>query len=80
MNTELEKELKNQDLEKLRNEIQREIQIHNAKLCELQMQLQHVTERIQENCNHKWVKELQMYQKDVYCSRCGLTDWEKSRF
>mgnify|MGYP001178704788 CR=1 FL=1 len=80
MNTEIERELINQDLEKNRNEILKEIQIQNAKLCELQTQLEFVTKRIQKNCNHNWVTEFQMYEKDVFCSRCGLTDWEKSRF
>jgi len=80
MNKEIERELQNHDLEKVRRKIVDEIQIQNAKLCQLNTQLEHVTKRIQENCNHEWVTELQMYEKDVYCSRCGLTDWEKSKF
>ena len=80
MNKQIERELENQDLEKNRREIAKQIEIYNAKLCELQTQLEFVTKRIQKNCNHVWVTDFQMYEKDVYCSRCGLTDWEKSRF
>ena len=80
MNTEIEREFQNRDLEKQRKNILLQIQIHNAKLCELNTQLEFITKRIQNNCNHEWVTEVQMYEKDVFCSRCGLTDWEKSRF
>ena len=80
MNEQIEREFLNLDLEKNRREIVKQIEIQNAKLCELQTQLEFVTRRIQKNCNHDWVTDFQMYEKDVYCSRCGLTDWEKSRF
>ena len=80
MNEQIEREFLNLDLEKNRREIVKQIEIYNAKICELQTQLEFVTRRIQKNCNHDWVTDFQMYEKDVYCSRCGLTDWEKSRF
>jgi hypothetical protein len=76
MNTEIQ----NENLEKQRTNLLLEIKIQNAKVCELKTHLEYITKRIQKNCNHDWVTEVQMYEKEVYCSRCGLTDWEKSRF
>jgi len=80
MNRELEREYENQDLEKQRKEVLNQIEMCNAKLYQLKTQYDCLTKRIQQNCNHEWITDIQMYEKDVYCKRCKLTDWENSRF
>ena len=80
MNTETERESANRDLEKQKRNILQTIQIHNASIYKLNTQLEYITKQIQNNCDHIWVTEIQMYEKDVYCTRCGLTDWERCKF
>ena len=80
MNRELEREYENQDLEKQRKEVLNQIEMCNAKLYQLKTQYDCLTKRIQQNCNHEWITDIQIYEKDGYCKRCKLTDWENSRF
>jgi len=39
-----------------------------------------ITNDIQSCCSHEWVTEITLYERDVYCSKCKLTNMEKSRF
>ena len=50
-----------------------QITIYNNKINVLQKELQR-------NCDHQWVTEIQMYERNVYCKHCDLTDWNKSKF
>ena len=80
MNEQLNKEYEIIKLSKQRDVITRQIYEYNRLIAELTEKSKELTEQIQERCEHEWVKELQMYQKDVYCKKCLLTDWEKCRF
>lgn len=68
------------DLKKKQKQLINKIQIQNVKLYQLNSELEFITKQLQQKCGHEWVTELQMYEKDVYCSICGITDWEKSKF
>ncbi len=61
--------------------------IYNKKINELKKNLSEYTSKleiinkqIQENCEHEWIVETQMYERNVYCCKCNLTDWDRCRF
>ena len=72
MNIEELKE-KRQEYYNTRNELKLLIKEYDNKI-------NHITNEIQSKCKHEWVTETQMYEKNVYCCKCNLTNWDKSKF
>jgi len=51
--------------------------------CELNKCNHDIDELIKEKqtyCKHEWVTEIRPYERDVYCCKCKLTDWDRSKF
>ena len=62
------------------NELYHEQQKYSDKLSNVKIQIEKIKSKIQSLCDHEWVTEKQPYQKEVYCKKCLLFNWEKSRY
>ena len=65
---------------KLQNcEYYKEINKRKNEIHEFEDLIKKNKKKIEENCHHVWTKEIQMYERIVSCSVCGLVDWNKSK-
>ena len=58
----------------------KEYQIYSAKLALIKREIEKNRAAIQDICVHEWTVELQPYQKETYCKKCRLVDWERTRY
>ena len=61
-------------------ELRIECQKYSDKISTMKYQIKEITEKIQSLCDHEWITEKQPYQKEVYCKKCLLFDWDKCRY
>ena len=57
-----------------------EIKLYRKKLYKLNNKWNKNVKKKQNLCDHQWVTIRNMYERDVHCNKCGLTDWDKSKF
>ena len=68
-----------EDLYHEKTELLNEIYNFKQQLKILYSKLENVVGEIQQNCEHNWEIELSMCEKRVYCNKCNLIDWDRSK-
>ena len=66
-------------LEKER-ELYTEMQKYSDKVTSIKMEINRIREQIQNNCQHEWYIDVKPYQKEVYCTKCNLFNWDKTKY
>jgi len=61
-------------------ELRIECQKYSDRVTTIKREIEKITEKVQSLCDHEWVTDIQPYQKEVYCKKCLLFDWDKSRY
>ena len=61
-------------------ELYKECQKYSDKITTIKIEIEKIRSKIQNNCKHEWVHVVQPYQKEVYCNKCNLFDWEKTKY
>ena len=68
------------ELIKKHQELELEYQKYSDKLNTIKFQILGIKKKIQSICDHEWTTDLQPYQKEVYCKKCNLFDWDKTKY